>query len=70
MIIELMICGGIAGGVSSFVTYPLDLARSRLAVELNSTNQPKVFNSFSLLFFLMIYSILDSIKFKSFFIDL
>lgn len=46
MITELMICGGVAGAVSSFATYPLDLARSRLAVELNSpksSNQPKVF---------------------------
>lgn len=37
MITELMICGGVAGAVSSFMTYPLDLARSRLAVELNSS---------------------------------
>jgi hypothetical protein len=35
MISELMVCGGVAGAVSSAATYPLDLARSRLAVELN-----------------------------------
>ena len=32
---ELMICGGTAGAISSSVTYPLDLARSRLAVTLD-----------------------------------
>lgn len=33
---ELMLCGGVAGAISSAVTYPLDLARSRLAVTLDS----------------------------------
>mmetsp|Transcript_20179 Transcript_20179/g.28978 ORF Transcript_20179/g.28978 Transcript_20179/m.28978 type:complete len:353 (-) Transcript_20179:176-1234(-) len=38
---ELMLCGGIAGAVSSTATYPLDLARSRLAVESHTCPELK-----------------------------
>lgn len=58
MISELMICGGIAGAVSSSVTYPLDLARSRLAVELNCQKSAVRLEVIGLIFELLISSLL------------
>lgn len=41
-----MIAGGLAGVTCTFIVYPLDLARTRLGVDVGSTNK-RMFNSIS-----------------------